>query len=93
MKGEEAIDVLYSRDEDEFSVFSDYFVYTRNSHGTGCTLSSAIAAFLAKGYTMKEAVREAKAYVHDVLEKSRFLYIGKGLQGVVNHMCRQYLYE
>ena len=38
-------------------------------HGTGCTLSSAIAANIAKGFELKEAVKNAISYVHDALEK------------------------
>lgn len=93
MEGEQAVDVLYSRESDDFCEFSDWVVYTGNNHGTGCTLSSAIAANLAKGLPMKEAVENAKKYVHDVLEGSRFLRIGRGVQGLMNHMCTQYLYE
>ncbi|CBK22160.2 uncharacterized protein [Blastocystis hominis] len=93
MEGEQAVDVLYSRESDDFCEFSDWVVYTGNNHGTGCTLSSAIAANLAKGLPMREAVKNAKKYVHDVLEGSRFLRIGRGVQGLMNHMCTQYLYE
>ena len=42
-------------------------ILTQNTHGTGCTLSSAIAAGLAKGLALAEAVRAAKAYVTDAL--------------------------
>lgn len=53
-----------------------------NTHGTGCTLSSAIAANLAKGYGMEEAVSMAKEYVTDAL--SAGLDLGKG-KGPMNH--------
>lgn len=53
-----------------------------NTHGTGCTLSSAIAAGLAKGYSMEEAVRCAKEYISGALASQ--LNLGKG-SGPINH--------
>jgi hydroxymethylpyrimidine/phosphomethylpyrimidine kinase len=57
---------------------------TRNTHGTGCTLSSAIAAGLAKGMGLAEAVREAKAYITAAIRASDRLAIGHG-HGPVHH--------
>ena len=57
---------------------------TANTHGTGCTLSSAIAAGLAKGLPLAEAVREAKAYVTAAIAASDQLKIGHG-HGPVHH--------
>ncbi len=59
-------------------------IATRNTHGTGCTLSSAIAAGLAKGLALAEAVRAAKAYVTDSLVASHRLHVGSG-HGPVHH--------
>ena len=53
-----------------------------NTHGTGCTLSSAIAANLAKGYPMVEAIRRAKAYISGAL--AAMLDLGRG-SGPLNH--------
>jgi len=57
---------------------------TQNTHGTGCTLSSAIAAGLAKGMPLAEAVREGKAYVTAAIRASDQLSIGHG-HGPVHH--------
>jgi hydroxymethylpyrimidine/phosphomethylpyrimidine kinase len=57
---------------------------TRNTHGTGCTLSSAVAAGLAKGMPLAEAVREAKAYITAAILDSDTLKIGHG-HGPVHH--------
>ena len=54
-----------------------------NTHGTGCTLSSAIAANLAKGYDLDESVERAKAYISGAL--AAMLDLGKG-SGPMNHM-------
>ena len=58
-------------------------IETENTHGTGCTLSSAIACGLAKGLPMEEAVRAAKGYVHGALASG--LDLGKG-SGPLDHM-------
>ena len=57
---------------------------TKNLHGTGCTLSSAIAAGLAKGFDLKEASRQAKAYVTGAIAAADTLKIGHG-HGPLHH--------
>ena len=54
----EARDVLLCGED--FHVFASRRIPTKNTHGTGCTLSSAIAAYLARGEALPEAVRKAK---------------------------------
>lgn len=76
----DALDILYSNGE--FYTFSTKRINTKNTHGTGCTLSSAITAFVAKGYSVTQAVESAKAYVTKAIENS--LTIGKG-NGPLNH--------
>jgi hydroxymethylpyrimidine/phosphomethylpyrimidine kinase len=62
-------------------------IATENSHGTGCTLSSAIAAGLAKGATVDDAVSDAKAYITEAIRHADDLAIGKG-RGPVHHFHR-----
>jgi len=62
-------------------------VLTQNTHGTGCTLSAAIAAGLAKGQSLETAVRHAKAYVSAAISASDRLQIGHG-HGPVHHFYR-----
>ena len=59
-------------------------IATENTHGTGCTLSSAIAAGLAKGLVLTEAVRAAKTYVTAALAAANRIKIGSG-HGPVHH--------
>jgi len=59
-------------------------VATKNTHGTGCTLSSAIAAGLAKGQRLAEAVADAKAYVTHAIEAADELNVGQG-RGPTHH--------
>ena len=59
-------------------------VDTRNTHGTGCTLSSAITARLALGDSLIEAIRQAKEYLTEALRQGADVTIGHG-HGPVNH--------
>lgn len=59
-------------------------VQTENTHGTGCTLSAAIAAGLAKGKSMPEAIEDAKRYLSQAIAQADELSIGQG-PGPVNH--------
>ncbi|OAY79547.1 putative thiamine biosynthetic bifunctional enzyme, chloroplastic [Ananas comosus] len=63
-------------------------VKTRNTHGTGCTMASCIAAELAKGSAMLQAVQEAKAFVESALHYSKDMAIGNGPQGPFDHLFR-----
>ncbi|APB98764.1 hydroxymethylpyrimidine/phosphomethylpyrimidine kinase [Polynucleobacter asymbioticus] len=76
--------------EDELEViltkeFKHYRVNTINTHGTGCTLASAIATYLADGHDLLHSVAKAIAYVEAGLEAGRFLSIGEG-PGPLWHM-------
>ena len=53
-------------------------IESKNLHGTGCTLSSAIASYLAKGYSMKESIRHAKEYITHAIIAGKDLNIGHG---------------
>ena len=63
-------------------------VYTQNTHGTGCTLSSAIAAALAKGEDLTSAAKSAKSYLEEAIISGADYEIGHG-HGPVNHFWRQ----
>ncbi len=85
LQGDEAMDVFF--DGNDFSYLYHRKIKTKNTHGTGCTLSSAIASYLAKGFAVYEAVASAKEYVSAAIEHS--FAIGKGA-GPVNHMYKFY---
>jgi len=80
----DAIDLLY--DGFSFQEFRAPRIQTRNNHGTGCTFASAIAAELAKGHSIVEAVSIAKDYLTRILHASVALQIGHG-HGPMNHMA------
>jgi hydroxymethylpyrimidine/phosphomethylpyrimidine kinase len=78
----DATDLLVTRDA--VARFTAEKIDTKNTHGTGCTLSSAIAAGLAKGATLSDAVANAKAYVTAAIAAADELTIGHG-HGPVHH--------
>ncbi len=76
----DANDLLYA--DGELHWFEEKRIDNPNTHGTGCTLSSAIASNLAKGFTLAESVQRAKDYISGAL--GAMLDLGKG-SGPVNH--------
>jgi hydroxymethylpyrimidine/phosphomethylpyrimidine kinase len=80
--GEESADIFV--DAAGSARFASPRIATRNTHGTGCTLSSAIAAGLAKGHSLREAVAAAKTYVSAAITASERLRVGGG-HGPVHH--------
>jgi hydroxymethylpyrimidine/phosphomethylpyrimidine kinase len=79
--GGEATDVAY--DGREFHAYAAPFVDTQNTHGTGCTFSSAIAAGLGKGYEPVTAIERAKVFISRAIREG--LAIGHG-HGPANHL-------
>ncbi len=80
-------DCLYLGMEKRIVTLPGKRIDTRNNHGTGCTLSSAIAAFIAKGETVEKAVRHAKEYITGAIQAGAAYTIGKG-HGPVHHFYR-----
>lgn len=81
----QACDVLI-HDKNEYW-FCHPFVETQNTHGTGCSLSSAIAAEIAKGEKIVKATEIAKEWLHGAIANSDKLNVGKGC-GPVNHFYK-----
>jgi hydroxymethylpyrimidine/phosphomethylpyrimidine kinase len=80
--GAESVDLLI--EPAAFTRLAADRIATENTHGTGCTLSSAIAAGLAKGLALAEAVRAAKTYLTEALAAANRIKIGSG-HGPVHH--------
>ena len=89
-EGTTKTDYLYVSNDDgvKRTEFSSATVDTFNTHGTGCTLSSAIAAMLARGHGMEEAVRQAKMYLTEALKAGADVVVGHG-HGPVCHFFSQ----
>ncbi len=83
--GRESVDLLI--EGAAFTRLAAPRVDTSNTHGTGCTLSAAIAAGLAKGQSLDEAVREAKTYVSAAIDAADRLKVGSG-RGPLHHFFK-----
>lgn len=83
-EGDEAVDVLVSAAAPTQYLAAPRII-TRNTHGTGCTLSAAVTAFLALGHPLEDAVRRGKAYVWQALRYGAVLQVGRG-PGPVDHL-------
>lgn len=81
-EGPQNTDVLLTPDTQ--SHYSHPHINTTNTHGTGCTLSSAIAAQLAHGHDLEAAVKLATDYIHEAIKAADTLNVGKG-HGPVHH--------
>ncbi|MFT9487997.1 MAG: bifunctional hydroxymethylpyrimidine kinase/phosphomethylpyrimidine kinase [Tepidibacillus sp.] len=79
---EEAVDILY--DGKHWITFPGKRINTKNTHGTGCTYSSAIAAELAKGKELQKAIKNAKEFIQMAIIGADELNIGSG-HGPTNH--------
>lgn len=86
--GDQSDDLLLTPGESDWYIMKR--IETKNNHGTGCTLSSAIAAILAQGKELKEAVEQAKLFVAGALDSS--IDLGRG-PGPLNHFFYYYFYE
>jgi len=80
----ECTDVFLKKGAQTCSFFSERRIDTKNNHGTGCTLASAIASYLAKGKTMEDAVRLAKQYITGAIKAGAPYSLGQG-HGPVHH--------
>ena len=84
LDGEELVDYFYNAENGEMTLLQSKRVYTNNTHGTGCTLSSAFAAALAQGVGLTEAAKMAKRYIEQAITSGAEYKIGHGY-GPVNH--------
>lgn len=94
LRGDVLTDV-YLDTEGREAIFESAWIDTINTHGTGCTLSSAIAAFMARGNRLTAAIEKAKQYVHDAIVSGKDIHTGKG-HGPLNHFfnpCKSIIHE
>ena len=85
-EGNTKTDILFTQSAKgiQTTLFSAATISTHNIHGTGCTLSSAITAFLARGLCLNDAISEAKNYITNAITAGADIQIGHG-SGPVNH--------
>lgn len=75
---------VYLDDHGKEEFYETDFIETTNTHGTGCTLSSAIASFCAQGFDLNKSIEKAKAYVHSAIDEGKNVQTGNG-HGPLNH--------
>jgi hydroxymethylpyrimidine/phosphomethylpyrimidine kinase len=86
-KGKELTDILYIPENNELLQLPSKRIETENTHGTGCTLSSAIAAHLARGKPLKEAIKYGIDYIHQSIRQGARYKLGQG-HGPVHHFYK-----
>lgn len=86
LEGQKLKNILLQKENEEllFSEFVSEKVDSKNTHGTGCSLSSAIASFCAIGLPLKQSVEKATAFVHDAVLEAKDVFLGHG-NGSLNH--------
>jgi hydroxymethylpyrimidine/phosphomethylpyrimidine kinase len=82
LAGDAVTDVLLS--DGSLQSFSSTRITSKNTHGTGCTLSSAIACYLGMGYSLAQAVSKARSYILQAISVGAGIKIGAG-HGPLNH--------
>lgn len=87
LEEDKLIDYLYNYNTGQLTALESTRLYTPNTHGTGCTLSSSLAAFLAHGLSLEEAARNAKEYISGAIAAGAEYRIGCG-HGPVHHFYR-----
>lgn len=84
LNSDKASDILYQLETNDVRWYHSNRINTQNTHGTGCTLSAAIASFIAQGYELANAVFYAKKYIERAIISGSSMKIGKG-HGPVDH--------
>lgn len=87
LEDDELVDYFYNAEEDHIIELRSRRVHSNNTHGTGCTLSSAFASYLAQGFGLDEAAVKAKEYISSAIEHGAEYEIGHG-HGPVNHFWK-----
>lgn len=88
LKSDELTTLLFRQNELPL-VYTSQKIDSRNTHGSGCSLSAAIASQLAQHISLDKAVAKALDYVHEAIKESKDLLIGKG-NGPLNHFHNPY---
>lgn len=87
LDNDELVDYFYNAEEDHIVELRSPRLLTENTHGTGCTLSSALASYLAQGFSLDEAVRLAKEYITRAIASGAEFKTGHG-HGPVDHFFK-----
>ncbi|MDO5443362.1 MAG: bifunctional hydroxymethylpyrimidine kinase/phosphomethylpyrimidine kinase [Bacteroidia bacterium] len=84
LEDDELVDYFWNAEERHIVELRSRRIYSKNTHGTGCTLSSGFASYLAQGFSLDDAAKKAKEYISKAIESGAGYEIGHG-HGPVNH--------
>lgn len=84
LEDDELVDILYDSEKSQLLSFTNIKVATSNTHGTGCTLSSALASFLAQDHSVADATGRAIGYITGAIAAGADYLLGQG-HGPVHH--------
>lgn len=85
-------DVLYIKEQGKLVTITNKSIKTKNTHGTGCSLSSAIATNLGKGLSLEESVQKGCDYINNAIASGKNKILGKG-NGPIDHFYRLSCYS
>ena len=77
-------DMLYIKEDSKLVIINNKTVNTKNTHGTGCSLSSSIATYLALGFDLEEAVLKSCTYLNEAISSGKDKVLGQG-NGPIDH--------
>lgn len=87
LHGENSVDILFNNQTQQITELSSPRVETKNTHGTGCSLSSALASFLAQGFSLEDAAQKAKTYIYKAIHAGKAYKLGNG-SGPIHHFYK-----
>lgn len=87
LKGETSVDILFNIKTKQLTKLSSSRIKTMNTHGTGCSLSSALASFLAQGFNLEDAAYKAKIFIHQAIKSGGEYKLGEG-SGPIHHFYK-----
>lgn len=87
LSDDQLIDIFYNAETDRIMQLASRRLHTKNTHGTGCTLSSAFASFIAHGNSLDDSAQKARDYISGAIEAGSHYEIGHG-HGPVNHFYK-----
>lgn len=90
LKEDTSDDILFNIETQQFTQLTAPRIETPNTHGTGCSLSSALASYLAQGNRLEDAAQKAKTFVYKALQAGSEYKLGKG-SGPIHHFFKQQL--
>lgn len=80
----ETTDILYLHKQHQVIPINNSWITTKNTHGTGCSLSASIATFLSLGHNLEDAVKKGCRYINRAIMQGEYKILGKG-NGPINH--------